>query len=116
MIGGDLTNLARGFALAPLAVNVAVKAMLRTEGHRTANDAKATVAKLTGATAASISVREYEKSVAVIAADEASPYLEYGTSDTAPQPFMRPAADRAEQRIHGLADSIIDRAITGALW
>ena len=116
MIVDDLARLATSLAVAPGAVTVAMRAMIRTEAHRTANDAKATVAKLTGATAAGINVHEYAASVAVVASDEASFYLEYGTSDTAPQPFMRPAGARAEARIHGLTDAIVERAITGALW
>ena len=75
--------------------NVHVKAA----ASRLAADARSDVAVRSGATRASIRVEDGDESSVVIADSDAAFYLEFGTSDTAPQPFLWPHAPAAAARL-----------------
>jgi HK97 gp10 family phage protein len=64
-------------------------------GNRIAETAAEIAPKLTGATAASISYEDGE----VGPTTPYAPFVEFGTVDTAPQPFMGPAASRHEDEL-----------------
>lgn len=70
------------------------------------DDASAAVAVLTGATKGSIRVQDGDGYRIVKADDEAAFPLEFGTSDTAPQPFMWPQAPAAAERLQKAMEGI----------
>jgi hypothetical protein len=82
--------------LAEEAVAVEVKVKVARAAGVTAGieDAKSRVAVLTGATRDSIGPDGED---GYGAGTDYAPFLEHGTSDTAPQPFIGPSADRAEE-------------------
>lgn len=63
------------------------------------DDARADVAVDTGKTRDSIRVQGGKDYRTIIADSEAAFWLEFGTSDTAPQPFMWPQVPTAAQRM-----------------
>ena len=83
---------------APKAAVVSSVLMTRIAAEM-ANDARAAVAVDTGETRASIRVESSEDSRVVIADSRAAFFLEFGTSDTAPQPFMWSQAPKASERL-----------------
>lgn len=91
----QLDDLANDLAAAaPKAVALS-SATLTTISAKLRDDAKADVAVLTGDTKASIHVQGGQGWRIVVADDPAAFHLEFGTSDTAPQPFMWPQVPAA---------------------
>lgn len=82
--------LAGRFARAAVLGQVAVLGARDVLGEEIAAAARRDVAVDTGETRDSIGYAD-----GVVSAAGAAVFLEYGTSDTAAQPFMRPAADTA---------------------
>jgi phage gpG-like protein len=70
-------------------------------------------ARMTGALAASISIKRSFNRATVGASSSYAPHLEYGTSRMANRPFMRPAA-RKHQKAFGMAVGIMVKRAAGA--
>lgn len=81
-------------------VGAPAAAVVRKTARAIERDAKANVPVETGTLRESISTsiegdgRFASMSASIIASARYAGYVEYGTSDTAPEPFMRPAFDR----------------------
>lgn len=56
-------------------------------------------------------VSQESPSAEVVASASYSPYLEFGTSRMAPQPFMRPAADKHADAFEQAMAQIIEKAV-----
>ena len=99
-------------ALADELAKAGPKAMVASAVHMTRiaaelrDDARNAVAVDTGATRDSIRVKGTKNSRIVLADSRAAFFLEFGTSDTAPQPFLWPhvpkAAERLQQAMQGI--------------
>lgn len=101
----EVDHLAADLGKAPAIVTAGSAVVVgRTVGQMT-RDAQSFAPVLSGELRASIEGEFHGLSGTVTAAARYAAYVEYGTSDTAPQPFMRPAADRNEPRFaEGLLD------------
>lgn len=98
-----LDRFQKAAALGEVAANAARDAL----GEEVATGARREVAVDTGETRDSISYADGS----VTATSEAAFYLEYGTSDTDAQPFMRPAADTVDDSpALGIAADVMDSA------
>lgn len=81
------------------------KAMVASSAHMTriaaqlAADARSDVAVDSGDTERSIRVKGTKNSRIVVADSRAAFFLEFGTSDTAPQPFIWPQVPKAAERL-----------------
>jgi hypothetical protein len=91
----EVDLLAADLAAAPAKVAVGTERALRGTARHLQRDAQRFAPVLTGALREGIVVDGHEVTSTVRYAS----YVEYGTSDTAPQPYMRPAADLAGPRL-----------------
>jgi HK97 gp10 family phage protein len=99
----EVDRLANDLAVAPAKVAAKTPAVEHRTAEAVAHDAEILSPKLTGYLSQNIEVHGSQ----AIAMARYSGYVEWGTSDTAPQPFMRPAADR---NVGTLADGMGDIA------
>jgi HK97 gp10 family phage protein len=95
----QLTKLADDLGAAGSRVKVEADKELAATAIATRNAAQAAAPMLTGELRASIHVEVDGDQHRVVADAEHAAYVEFGTSDTAPQPYMWPAADRANERL-----------------
>jgi HK97 gp10 family phage protein len=102
----EVHRLASDLDRAPIVVNLRNGQTLRRSARQVYNDARRFAPVQTGALKSEIELVYYsDKHAQVISRIRYASYVEYGTSDTAPQPYMRPAADRV---INPLADGAGD--------
>jgi HK97 gp10 family phage protein len=92
----QVEHLAADLAKAPAAMAAGAAVAVTTTAQQIARDAQSMAPVLSGALRASITAKSHGLEGTVSATERYAAYVEYGTSDTAPQPFMRPAADRNE--------------------
>lgn len=98
-------GLAADLRAAPAKVEAAAVRAVDRSADRVQRDAQRFAPVLTGALRQGIVVDGHGLSVNVISTVSYADYVEYGTSDTAPQPYMRPAADLA---VDPLAEDVAD--------
>ena len=94
----EVNALAAEFAAAPVKATMVSSASMTTIAAKLRDDARAAAPVATGALRNSIVVRSGRDHRTVSATAPYSSFVEFGTSDTAPQPFMWPqvpAASRA---------------------
>lgn len=98
--------LAADLAAAPAKVTAECVGVVTHVADQFKDDARRFAPELTGALRRGIESHAHGLSAEVTASSlaggadrEYSDYVEYGTSDTRPQPYMRPAADLAVQRL-----------------
>jgi HK97 gp10 family phage protein len=95
----EVDHLAADLAAGPAKVDArSVKDIART-AQATQRNARRFAPVLTGELRESITVIARGLTADVEATARYAAYVEYGTSDTRPQPFMRPAAELAGQRM-----------------
>ena len=102
----EISNLADDLGRAAVKAKVASSAHMTAIAARLAADARRDVAVDTGETKDSISVRGSKNSRIVSATSRAAFFLEFGTSDTAPQPFMWSNAPAAAERLANALEGI----------
>jgi len=107
----EVDHLAADFAAAPAVVAVGSAVVVGNSVQQIARDAQDLAPELTGDLRAKIRGESQGLSGSVVSESDHAAYVEYGTSDTAPQPHMRPAADRNEPRF---AEGLLG-VVTGAL-
>ena len=95
----EISGLADDLGRAAVKAKVASSAHMTAIAARLAADARRDVAVDTGETKASISVKGSKNSRIVSATSRAAFFLEFGTSDTAPQPFIWSNAPAAAERL-----------------
>jgi len=101
----EVNHLAADLAAAPAKVAAGSPRQVNSAAQGLQRDAQRFAPVLTGRLRESIRVTGHGLSAEVVATARYSDYVEYGTSDTAPQPFMRPAAELAGPRLaDGLGD------------
>jgi HK97 gp10 family phage protein len=103
----QVDRLAADLAAAPAVVAVKAMRVVSDTADAVQQDAQGFAPVLTGELRASIEASAHGLTAEVSADAGYAAYVEYGTSDTAPQPFMRPAVDANEGR---LADGLSDVA------
>lgn len=91
----EVYHLAADLAAAPAKVEGKSVRAVDTAAHQTQRNAQRFAPVLTGALREGIVVEASGLSASVVSTIRYADYVEYGTSDTAPQPYMRPAADLA---------------------
>lgn len=91
----EVNHLAADLAAAPAKVTAGSIAAVSRSAEKTQRDAQRFAPVLTGELREGIQVRLAGLSAAVVSTVRYADYVETGTSDTAPQPYMRPAADLA---------------------
>lgn len=96
---GEVDRLAASLAAAPAVMTAGATVVVGDTVEQTASDARAFAPVLTGELHNGIITEHRGLSGRVISTAGHSEYVEDGTSDTAPQPFMRPAAERNEARL-----------------
>jgi HK97 gp10 family phage protein len=102
----EVYHLAADLAAAPAKVEGKSAKAVTSTAHSTQRDAQRFAPVLTGRLRESITVRASGLTAEVVADAPYAEYVEYGTSDTAPQPFMRPAADLSSDKLEdGLGDA-----------
>lgn len=101
----QVTALAADLAAAPAKAAAGSTSAVARSAARTKRDAQRFAPVLTGALREGITVIGEGLSATIVSTVRYADYVEYGTSDTAPQPYMRPAADLAGP---GLADDVGD--------
>lgn len=103
---GDVTRLRTDLVTAPARVMPDAVDAVDDYVSGTERDAKAFAPVLTGELKARIRGRRAGLLGEVVSEADYSVYVEEGTSDTAPQPFMTPAHERNIDRAeHGLGDA-----------
>lgn len=102
----EVDRLAADLATAPAKVTAVCVTVVAHVAQQVERDAQRFVPVLTGALHDGISSTAHGLSATISAASlaggavrEYADYVEYGTSDTRPQPFMRPAAELAYGRL-----------------
>lgn len=95
----EVDSLVGELGRAAVKANVASSAHMAAIAALLAADARNDVAVDTGGTKASIRVQGGANYRKVIADSRASFFLEFGTSNTAPQPFMWSNAPKASERL-----------------
>lgn len=90
----EVDRLADDLAAAPLKVSAKSSLAVERTAHAIARDASIMAPKLTGYLSENIEVSGFGMHATITAKARYAGYVEEGTSDTAPQPFMRPAAER----------------------
>lgn len=103
----EVFALAADLAAAPAKVQGESVGAVAKSARSVQRDAQRFAPVLTGLLRESIETHGAGLTAEVVATARYSDYVEYGTSDTAPQPFMRPAADLAADP---LADDLGDAA------
>jgi HK97 gp10 family phage protein len=91
----EVYRLAADLAAAPATVEGKSIRAVAKSGRDTQRNAQRFAPVLTGALREGIVVDAAGLSASVVSTMRYADYVEYGTSDTAPQPYMRPAADLA---------------------
>lgn len=111
----ELDRLADDLAAAPVKVRGVSIEVVAKVAHRTKADAQRFAPVRTGHLRGSIDATSHGMSATITASTgdgahrEYADYVEYGTSDTRPQPYMRPAAALAAGRLaDGLGDAGAD--------
>lgn len=103
----EVDRLASDLAAAPAKVTADCAVAVSRSAEELQQDARRFAPVLTGALREGIRVEKAGLSASVVSTVRYADYVEYGTSDTAPQPYMRPAADLAGPR---LEDAVGDAA------
>jgi HK97 gp10 family phage protein len=96
------------------AMDTGAKRGVAEQADRAATDAESMVPVDSGALAGTIRTEQSEMSASVVAGDDSIDYpgyVEFGTSRTPAQPFMRPAADRQGNEAESKMSQVRDRAI-----
>lgn len=88
-------HLAADLAAAPAKTEPGFIRSVSHAADRTQRNARRFAPVLTGALREGIVVEGHGLTASVVSTIRYADYVEYGTSDTAPQPYMRPAADLA---------------------
>jgi HK97 gp10 family phage protein len=88
-------RLAGDLAAAPAKATVGSVRAVSHSAQRVQRDARRFAPVRTGALRDGIEVTDDGLSSSVVSTVRYADYVEFGTSDTAPQPYMRPAADLA---------------------
>lgn len=101
----QVSRLAADLGAAPVKVAADSTRAVSRSADRTQHDAQRFAPILTGALREGIVVVGEGLTASVVSTAPYADYVEYGTSDTAPQPYMRPAAELAGPR---LADDVAD--------
>jgi len=102
----EVHRLAADLALAPVHVSAESVEVVAKVARQTQRNAVRFAPHLTGLLESSIEVRTHGLSAEVYTDLRYAGYVEYGTSDTCPQPYMRPAADLAADPLaDGLGDA-----------
>lgn len=102
----EVTHLAADLAAAPARVEVGARDAVDDYVDHTERDAQAFAPVLTGRLKLGIRGRRLGLLGEVVSDEPYSEYVEEGTSDTAPQPFMTPAHERNIHRAeNGLGDT-----------
>lgn len=101
----EVDRLADDLAAAPARVAARGAFAVDRAARSTARDASILAPKRTGYLSEHIEAYADGLSAQVVATAPYAEYVEDGTSDTAPQPFMRPAAER---NLPGLAGDVLD--------
>lgn len=102
----EVRDLSRTLDRAGIPAEAASHLHVKTTAARLAADARGSVAVRSGDTYRSIRVEDEGDDATVIADSDAAFYLEFGTSDTAPQPFMWPHAPAAARRLAEAMENI----------
>jgi HK97 gp10 family phage protein len=89
----EVMHLAADLAAAPAKVGAKSVHAVETSAQQTQRNAQRFAPVLTGRLREGIRVEASGLSAEVVSTVRYADYVEYGTSDTAPQPYMRPAAD-----------------------
>lgn len=107
----EVTHLRNDLLAAPAKVEAGAHDAVGDFVTGTERDAKALAPVLTGELKAGIRGRRVGLTGDVVSEAPYSDYVEEGTSDTAPQPFMSPAFERnvprAEDRLGDVGESIL---------
>lgn len=103
----EIFQLAADLAAAPAAITVGAIGALASEIEAAAHDAQSLAPVLTGELRAGIIGESRGLTGEVTSGAGYSAYVEYGTSDTAPQPFMRPAMERREPLLERAWDDVV---------
>lgn len=93
----EVDALANDLAAAPIKVTAKTTGVVRKVARETQRNAQRFAPVLTGALRDSITSHAYGLHAEISANIRYSGYVEFGTSDTRPQPYMRPAAELAYQ-------------------
>lgn len=101
----EVDRLAADLAAAPAKVEAKGVRAVEVAAQRTQRNAQRFAPVLTGRLREGIRVETEGLEASVVSTVRYADYVEYGTSDTAPQPYMRPAADLAPDP---LADDLGD--------
>lgn len=101
----EVKHLAADLAAAPAKASAGAARAVTQSAQQVQRDARRFAPVLTGTLREGITVRNAGLSASVSSTAPYADYVEYGTSDTAPQPHMRPAADIAADP---LADDVAD--------
>jgi len=91
----EVYHLAADLAAAPAKVEAKGVRAVAKSARELRRDAQRFAPVLTGALREGIEVQAHGLTASVVSTVRYADYVEYGTSDTAPQPYMRPAADLA---------------------
>lgn len=107
----EVKHLAVDLGAAPAKVRIGAVRAVRDFVGDTERDAKAFAPVLTGELKGRIEGRAAGLLGEVVSLADYSDYVEYGTSDTAPQPFMTPAfevnAPRLEDQLGDVGEDIL---------
>ncbi len=95
----EVNKLAADLTRSAPAAERASSVALSVVAGKFASGARSTVAVRSGETQASIRVESDGEDAVVIADSDAAFHLEFGTSDTAPQPFMGPQIPTAARAL-----------------
>lgn len=101
----EVDHLAADLAAAPARAAAGSTRAVSKSAQRTQRDARRFAPVLTGALREGITVEDAGLEATIVSTVRYAGYVEYGTSDTAPQPYMRPAAELAGG---SLADDVGD--------
>jgi HK97 gp10 family phage protein len=104
----DVTKLVADLAAAPARVERVSSAKMTEIASRLRDDARANAPVDTGELRDSIEIHGGKGYRIVRATAPHSFFVEFGTSDTAPQPFMWPAAARAAVAMHEAFAEFVD--------
>ncbi len=91
----DSRAFVAGLLGATTTIEKAAEVEVQRVGREAAVGARRKAPVLTGTLAGSITARPIKDGVEIVATAPYAPYVEYGTSDTPSQPFLRPALNEA---------------------
>lgn len=104
----ELDDLVATFAAVPAKVERVSSAEMTKVAAQFRDDAKASVKVDTGELRDSIHVQGGKDYRVIVADAEHAAYHEFGTSDTAPQPYMWPQVPAATERLAGALEYLSD--------